>query len=230
MATKKKRTLKSEPEPKLKILVSSVVYQYEDLLDSIFALLNAYGYEVLMSHRGTVPVNPGITAMENCLEAVDACDLFLGIILPRYGSGKESKDGLSITHREMIKAIQDNKPRWFLVHENVAIARQVLQPLREKDEKGEFTRPMKLVSGLEYPGTRVLPDLRLIDMCEIAMRHDIHTVSDRTGNWVQTFGPDDDARLFATAQFRRNRELLEKHLPQLKHPQEIKRASKDGTK
>jgi hypothetical protein len=47
------------------------------------------------------------------------------------------------------------------------------------------------------------------------MRHDVKEVADRRGNWVQTFESDDDARLFATAQFRRHRELLETHLARL---------------
>ena len=48
------------------------------------------------------------------------------------------------------------------------------------------------------------------------MRHDVAEVGDRRGNWVQPYGPEDDARLFATAQFRRYRELADKHLPKLK--------------
>ncbi|HVC96949.1 MAG TPA: DUF4062 domain-containing protein [Pirellulales bacterium] len=113
---------------RLKILVSSVVFGYEDLLESIYALLDTFGYEVLMSHKGTVPVDPDQSAMTSCLQAVDDCDLFLGLILPRYGSGKESAGGLAITHLEALRAIEVNKPRWFLVHEHVAIARQLLEP------------------------------------------------------------------------------------------------------
>ena len=208
-------TKKATPEPKLKILVSSVVYGYEDLLESIYALLETFGYEVLMSHRGTVPIDPDDSAMDNCLQAVDDCDLFLGLILPKYGSGKETTDGLSITHREAEKAIKDSKPRWFLVHEHVAIARQLLAPYRMKDDKDNDTQPFQFKSAIEFGKTAILSDPRIIDMFELAMRYDVDDVADRRGNWVQPFGPDDDARLFVTAQFRRYRELAEKHLPKL---------------
>lgn len=210
--SKSKTTAKQTPQPKLKILVSSVVYGYEDLLESIYALLETFGYEVLMSHKGTVPIDPDDSAMNNCLQAVDECDLFLGLILPRYGSGKETTKGLSITHRETLKAIEDNKPRWFLVHEHVAIARQLLAPYRDDSAKPDF----RLMPGIEFKSTPILSDLRVLEMFEAAMRHDIADVAERRGNWVQPFGPDDDARLFATAQFRRYRELTEKHLPKLK--------------
>jgi hypothetical protein len=188
-----------------------VVYGYEDLLESMYALLETFGYEVLMSHKGTVPVDPELSAMTSCLLAVDSCDLFLGLILPRYGSGKEAPDALSITHREALRAIEINKPRWFLVHEHVAIARQLLEPYRDETKKPEF----RLKPGIEFGRTPILSDLRVLELYEAAMRHDVADVAGRRGNWVQPYGPEDDARLFATAQFRRYRELADRHLPRL---------------
>ncbi len=192
--------------------MSSTVYGYEEFLESIYALLETFGYDVVMSHKGTVPIDPELSAMNNCLEAVKECDLFLGLILPRYGSGKESTDDLSITHREALRAIEVNKPRWFLVHEHVAIARQLLEPYRDETRKPEF----KLKPGIQFKPTAILSDLRVLELYEAAMRHDVSNVAERRGNWVQPYGPDDDARLFATAQFRRYRELAERHLPRLK--------------
>ena len=196
---------------RLSILVSSVVYGYEDLLESIYALLDGFGYDVRMSHKGTVPIDPGQPAMENCLATVDESDLFLGLVLPRYGSGKEGPDGRSITHREALRAIESDKPRWFLVHEHVAIARQLLGPYRDDTKRPAFV----LKSELGFVPTPILSDLRVLELYEAAMRHDIASVADRRGNWVQPYGPEDDARLFATAQFRRYRELTDKHLPRL---------------
>ena len=69
---------------------------------------------------------------------------------------------------------------------------------------------------MSFRKTAILSDLRVLDLYEAAMRHDIKQVMDRKGNWVQTFNQDDDARLFATAQFRRHRDLLDKHLQKLK--------------
>lgn len=213
------------PQPpkgrRLAILVSSAVYGYEDMLESIYALLDGFGYEVLMSHKGTVPVDPNESAMDSCLDAVARCDLFLGLILPWYGTGKETAAGRSITHREMIESIALNKPRWFLVHEHVAIARQLFNPYRVHDEHGQAKSPFELQPGLTFQKTPILSDLRVIDMLELAMRHDIPEIKDRKGNWVQSFGPEDDARLFATAQFRRYQELAEKHLPKLQDANQI---------
>lgn len=116
----KQRTIPSETR-NLRLLVSSTVYGFEDLLDQVYAVLHGFGYEVWMSHKGTVPVDPGKTAFENCLEAVDRCDLFLSIITPFYGSGKVDGE-LSITHQELLRAIEKNKPRWIVAHDHIPFA------------------------------------------------------------------------------------------------------------
>lgn len=190
---------------KLRLLVSSTIYGHENLLDAMHGVLSSFGYEVWMSVAGTLKVNPRASAMTNCIEAVEKCDLFLGLILPRYGSGKEAPGDPSITHRELLRAIELNKPRWFLVHEHVAIARQLFAPLRDETKKPRFL----LKPGISFARTPVLDDLRVLEMYEAAMRHDILEVADRTGNWVQTFGHRDEALLFASAQFRRYREVME---------------------
>lgn len=84
-------------------MVSSAVYGFEKDIRQICATIESfkskkYEYEVLNSHIGTIYVAPGISNQEACLRAVDDCDFFLGIILPRYGSG--------ITHDEFKRAIQ----------------------------------------------------------------------------------------------------------------------------
>lgn len=211
-----------EREHPLRILVSSVVYGYEDFLEGIYAILGNFGYEVLMSHNGTVPIDPQISAMSSCLKAVEDCDLFLGIILPRYGSGQEEGQTHSIVHREAEKAIELNKPRWFLVHEYVAIARQLLSPYRDDSKKPEFV----LKSGIDFQRTAILSDLRVLELYELAMRHDIPEAKNRRGNWVQTYGTDEDARLFATAQFRRYRELEQMYLPRISDPSAIRAKGK----
>lgn len=41
---------------KLVVMVSSIVYGIEELLNRVYALLTAFGYEVWMSHKGTVQI------------------------------------------------------------------------------------------------------------------------------------------------------------------------------
>ena len=39
----------------IKVFVASTVYNFQSDLDRIYNLLDGYGYDVLMSHKGTIP-------------------------------------------------------------------------------------------------------------------------------------------------------------------------------
>lgn len=182
---------------KLVIMVSSTVYGIEELLDKIYALLTGFGYNVWMSHKGTVPVVSTKDAFENCLHAVEQCDLFLSIITPQYGSGNAGESALSITHQELLKAIEVNKPRWILAHEKVVFARILLRNLGYKNAQER--------SQMTLQSNRIIDDLRVIDMYEAATRHEVE-FCDRKGNWVQEFVNPDDALLYASSQFYRYQE------------------------
>jgi hypothetical protein len=184
---------------KLTILVSSTVYDYEELLDRIYTLLTQFGYEVWMSHKGTMPVFSDRSAFENCLAATKKCDLFLGLITPRYGSGVD-KGALSITHQELKKAIELKKPRWLLAHDHVIFARSLLNNLGYQGKTGR--------EKLTLEKNQIMDDLRVIDMYEDAIVSR-KPLQDRQGNWVQKFSSDADATLFATAQFSRYQEVEE---------------------
>ncbi len=186
-----------ENAKKLTIMVSSTVYGIEELLDRTYTLLTAFGYDVWMSHKGTVPVFSNRSAFENCITATENCDLFLGLITPHYGSGKDG-DGLSITHQELKKAIALQKPRWLLVHEHVVFARLLLENIGYKGSAGR--------EKLSLEKNQVMDDLRVIDMYEEAVLSE-KPLRERQGNWVQKFRSDNDAALFATAQFSRYQEV-----------------------
>lgn len=183
---------------KLTVMVSSTVYGVEELLDRVYSLLTAFGYEVWMSHKGTVPVSSNETAFESCLKAVEKCDLFLGIITPQYGSGVDAT-GLSITHKEMKKAIELNKPRWFLAHDQVVFARRLLMDLGYKTQEQRSELILR-------KGAASISNIKVIDLYEDATMEQL-PLDDRQGNWVQKFDRDDDANLFVVAQFSRYQDV-----------------------
>jgi hypothetical protein len=144
-------------------MVGSTVQGFEDQLSQISALLDVLGYGVLNSRRGSIKVNPHLSNLENCLNAVAECDLFLGIIRPYYGSG--------ITFEEIKKAIELKKPYWFLVHRDVVFAHSLFKKI-------------KLKSGDEIViEENIFFDKRCIDMYEYVIKD--NTL--RNGNWVQEF-------------------------------------------
>ena len=180
-------------------MVSSSVYGVEELLERVYSLLTAFGYEVWMSHKGTIPVSSSQTAFESCLAAVEKCDCFLGLITPSYGSGVPEAGGLSITHLEMKRAIERKKPRWFLAHDHVVFARRMLIDLGYKGRSERAKLKLR-------PKAMSIGDLKILDMYEDATMENL-PMDDRQGNWVQKFERDDDANLFVLAQFSRYQDV-----------------------
>jgi hypothetical protein len=180
--------------PKLTVLVSSSVRYKEPMLDQIYGLLDGFGYKVWMSYRGTVPIIPGLSAMDSCVAAAERCDLFFGIITPQYGSG-QLPGQLGITHRELEKAIEHEKPRFMLAHEQVVNARRLLMDLGFDDQAKRAALTLR-------KGAAIIDDLRLIDMYEKAIREDLPP-EQRTDNWVQPYRTPEDAFLYVEEQFSR---------------------------
>ncbi len=163
---------------KLKIMVASTVHGFSESLEAVYATLTGFGYEVWCSYKGTIPVHPDKSNLENCIEAAKSCDLFFGILRPYYGSGIIGDT--SITHEEIKAAVDENKPRWFLAHRDIALIRQLLKKLYTENHDGTKNRNIKLEKG------PILDDLRVVDMYNYALMTHI-PVEERTGHWVQSY-------------------------------------------
>lgn len=190
---------------KLSIMVSSTVYGIEELLERVFSQLLQYGYEVKMSHKGTVWAPSNRDNMQNCLKAVEESDLFLGIVTPVYGSSANTSNwnDKSITHLEFLKAIELNKPRWILTDERVFFMRNVLR-------KYGIDNVEKLESFFNQAksGAHHVFDPRVILMHEQAIGYrdingNVIDKSIREIKWAQPFKASADVDLFVSAQFSR---------------------------
>jgi hypothetical protein len=178
--------MSKQKKTKVKIMVGSTVYGFEDQLSQIVAQLNTLGYEVLSSHYGSLKIHPYLSNLENCLNAVAECDLFLGIIRPYYGTG--NIDGTNIAFEEIKKAIELKKPYWFLVHRDVVFARNLF-------------KKMKLKSGDEIIiEDNKLFDKRCIEIYEYVIKNHI-PITLRNGNWAQEFYRLDEMMVYINAQF-----------------------------
>jgi hypothetical protein len=176
----------SKKKNEVKIMVGSTVYGFEDQLSQIVAQFNTLGYKVLNSHHGSIKVNPNLSNLDNCLKAVEECDLFLGIIRPYCGTGNIGEKNISF--EEIKEAIRLKKPYWFLIHRDVVYTRLLL-------------KKMKLKSGDEVLFTdNRLFDKRSIEMYEHVIKNHID-VTLRNGNWAQEFYRLDEMMVYINAQF-----------------------------
>lgn len=175
-----------------KIMVASTVYNFQNELSQICAILSSFGYEVINSHIGTVKVHPKRSNLENCLVAVEECDLILGIIRPFYGSGIIK--GKAILHHEISKAIELDKTRWFVTHGNVQFARQLLQQYRYRGKRYKNSK-------FTFKKTSVMDNIKVLDLYDeiISSASD---PDDRTSNWNQEYYTLDDIFRFLNTQFK----------------------------
>jgi hypothetical protein len=176
---------------KIKIMVGSTVYGFEDQLSAIVAQLVTMGYEVLNSHTGRIKVDPTLSNLDNCLNAVKECDLFLGIIRPYYGTGNIGE--LNITFEEIKKAIELEKPYWFLVHRDVVFARQLFKKMKPKESGKNLFDVVEVVKNPQF-------DPRCLDVYDYVIKNHV-PVELRNGNWAQEFYRLDEMMTYINTQF-----------------------------
>lgn len=189
----------------IKVFVSSTVYDFEATLNRVFATLDSYGYDVYMSKEGTIPLNSRKSNLVNCVDAVDECDVFLGIVRPLVGSGVLKKGEHSITFKEFERAYQLPMPHFVLADYRVEFAHKFLNLMNqdlsaipdytvktESSEEGrivEVRKPNLVVQG------------ECVEMYRLAIQNHIRPASDRIGNWAQPYSDENGIMRFIEAQF-----------------------------
>lgn len=176
---------------KIEIMVASSVYGYEDQINQICGIFEQMEYHPVNSHYKTMPTDPSLSNLNNCLEAVRNCDCFFGILRPFYGSG--IIDDISITHEEMKLAIELKKPRWFITHRDIRVARVLL---KQYMYNGDGTPN----NDFEYQSTKLLDDIRLIEMYNDTIQNDIPP-EERIGHWTEEYFELDDIKKVIQTQF-----------------------------
>ena len=114
-------------EERYKVMISSSVNGFEGMLSLFEKRVEGYGYDVILSMSGKIKVNPHLGNFENCLKAVEECDVFLGIIRTDCGTGREGDS--SITFDEFKRARELGKPCWFIIDNKVKYFKTLLRTL-----------------------------------------------------------------------------------------------------
>lgn len=174
---------------KIEVMVASSVIGYEDQVERVCGLFEQMGYYPINSHYKTMPVDPSKSNLVNCLTAVENCDVFFGIIRPFYGTGVIGE--ISITHEEMKKAIELKKPRWFVAHRDIRVARVLLKQYR-------YLPDDSLNPDFTYKPNKLMNDIRVIDMYNDTILNDI-PAEERVGHWTdESFNIKDIEKVIET--------------------------------
>jgi hypothetical protein len=181
----------------IKVFVASTVHNFETVLKDIRALLDGFGYEVSMSHSGTIFVDSFQSNLQNCIDGVRDCDVFVGLIRPDYGSGVLDRGGKSITHQEFETAYELNKPRFVLVDYRVTFTRSLF---RSSYFIENMTEKRIDFDHISFDKNSVM-DTRCIRMYNDAIK-DKEKPANRIGNWVQEYITPENIMMYLESQFK----------------------------
>ncbi len=141
---------------RLRVFVSSTCYDLDVLRSELRPFISAMGYEPVMSDYSDVLFDPRSHTHDSCLKEVPGCDVVVLIIGSRFGGTAvpsafasidfsqlelastnsrilDTKEKLSITQLEVLKAIEQSIPVYTFVDEKVLHDHHVYE--KNKDKK-----------------------------------------------------------------------------------------------
>lgn len=147
----------------LKVFISSTCYDLDNVRDGLRDFIHNIGYEPVMSDYGDVLYDPRIHTHTSCIEEVKNCDMLVLIIGGRFGGKAISEavsavdfekvkekikagiviedERLSITHLEVLKAIEYGLPVYTFIKEDVLSDHKLYEKNKDKSIINEITFP-----------------------------------------------------------------------------------------
>jgi hypothetical protein len=185
------------PRNHIKVFVASTVYNFQTELNKIYELLDGFGYDVLNSHKGTFLIDSSESNIQNCIEGVNECDVFVGFIRPDYGSGVLEKGGKSITHIEFETAVTRKIPRFVMADYRVTFTRSLIRRAEVENNGNKIAINSGNINFNDYK----IMDIRCVQLYEEMVKDKMPPIS-RKGNWVQEYLSLDDIRIHLDSQFK----------------------------
>lgn len=119
---------------RLNIFISSTCYDLTQIRSDLYDFITGLGHHPILSESCEFPIDPHITASENCINVVrNEADIFVLIIGNKYGSVLNS--GKSITNTEFLTALGKNIPIYTFALKQMT----TLLPLWEKNPTADFS-------------------------------------------------------------------------------------------
>lgn len=183
----------------LKVFISSTCYDLTNVRDGLRNFICSLGYEPVMSEYADVLFDPRIHTHTSCVEEVKNCDILVLIIGGRFGGNavseaismvdfervkEEIKTGtltenqsLSITHLEVLKAVEYEIPIYTFIKEDVlndhklyernkskSIISEITFPSIEKQETAKYIFEFINIVRLRNHGNNIFPFVKESDI------------------------------------------------------------------
>ena len=154
-------------KPQTKVLVSSAVYQFQELLDQVYGVLVSLGcVDVPQGNPADLPHEDGDGVLPSGGGGLRSVS---GNSLRAMAAARGTPESDSITHEELKMAIRRQPAGSWLT---------IMWSSPKSCCQTSDTRRRKTRAKLKLEKKNVVEDLRVIDMLELAMRKDIKLVKD----------------------------------------------------
>jgi hypothetical protein len=182
----------------LKMMFASTVYGFEDQLSKIIEDLKQNEFNVLNSFYGSIQVNPKLSNLDNCIQAVHDTHWFSGLVRPYYGTGNINEK--NITFEEINTAIKLQKPRWFYIHRDVIFASRIMEFIEVKKvliKDGDKNTVSE--KNILHQNNHI--DSETIELYNRVTKDHEKDLKLRNGNWAQEFYSFTEAEIYIKTQF-----------------------------
>jgi hypothetical protein len=198
LTTFQQSTINSKKRGVKKMMLASTVYGFEDQLSKIIEYHQQNDFKVLNSFYGSIQVNPKLSNLDNCIQAVHDTNWFSGLVRPYYGTG--NIDEKNITFEEIKTAIKLQKPRWFYVHRDLIFASRIMEFIEVKKVlPKDGSKKLKSVSNILNKNKHI--DFETIELYNFITKDNEKNLKLRNGNWAQEYFSFTEAEIYIKTQF-----------------------------
>ena len=208
---------------RLRVFVSSTCYDLDVLRSELRPFIAGMGYEPVMSDYSDVLYDPRSHTHDSCLKEVPGCDMVILIIGSRFGGLAvpgafaqldfaaleklstrpgllETRECLSITQLEVLKAVEQSIPVYAFIDDKVMHDHHVYE--RNKDKAD-------IIDQIEFPSIQKRETAKYIFEFINFLTHRV------TNNSITSFTRLEEIRLHLLGKWS---QLLQRLLTQLPHP------------
>lgn len=128
------------------VFISSTCYDLKQIRANLKSFIeDQLGYDAILSEYDSFPIDPNVSAIQNCLNTVrDCADIFVLIVGGRYG--QVTNGGKSVTNLEYVNARNKNIPIYAFVDAKILN----IMPVWKTNKSADFSSVVDSVMLFEF--------------------------------------------------------------------------------
>lgn len=132
-----------------RVFISSTFYDLKQVRADLDSFINSLGYDTVRNEEGDIPYGKDEALEEYCYKEISNIDILVCILGGRFGSESRGEENISITQKELKKAISLGKQVYIFIDQNVLSEFETYLLNKEKDIKYRYVDNKKIYEFIE---------------------------------------------------------------------------------